>query len=62
MAVIFLLLAERHCEGTGELACSDVLTHKPSFMKIFTGVAGILRLYLSNMTGCSLDVTKGKDL
>jgi hypothetical protein len=34
----------------------------PSFMKIGTGVQGILRLCLRNFRGCNIGITDGSDL
>jgi hypothetical protein len=34
----------------------------PSFMKIDTGVQAILRFRLSNLKGCNVGITDGRDL
>jgi hypothetical protein len=38
------------------------MTYLPSFMKIGTGVQGILRFRLSNLNGCNAGFTDGRDL
>jgi hypothetical protein len=34
----------------------------PSFMKLGKGFQGIIRVCLSNMRGCNVGITDGKDL
>jgi hypothetical protein len=41
---------------------SDGMTYAPSFRETGTGVEGILRFCLSNMKGCNVGSTDGKDL
>jgi uncharacterized protein YraI len=38
------------------------MTHIPNFVKIGTGVQAILRFCLSNMRGCNVGTTDGRDL
>jgi hypothetical protein len=38
------------------------MTFLPSFMNTGTGVEGILRCFLSNLKGCDVAVTDGRDL
>jgi hypothetical protein len=45
---------------TVEMGSGDI--YIPSFMKICTGVEGILRLCLSNLKGCNVFITDGRDL
>jgi hypothetical protein len=41
---------------------SGVMIYIQSFMKIGTGIQAILRFYLSNVKGCNVRVTDGRDL
>jgi hypothetical protein len=34
----------------------------PSFMKLGTGVQAVLRFYHSNLNGCNVGISKGRDL
>jgi hypothetical protein len=36
------------------------MIHKPSFMKIGTGVEGILKFYPSNLEGCNVYIIDGR--
>jgi hypothetical protein len=47
-------------ESTIEMA-SDGMIYLKSFMKIGTGVEAILRFCLSNLKGCNVSVTDGRD-
>jgi hypothetical protein len=44
-----------------EMASCDMI-FLPSFTKTGTGVEGILRCFLSNLKGCDVAVTYGRDL
>jgi hypothetical protein len=41
---------------------SGGIIYIPCFMKIGTGVKGILRLCLNNLRGCDIGITDGRNL
>jgi hypothetical protein len=41
---------------------SGGMIHLPSFVKIDTGIQEILRFYFSNLNGCSVGITDGKEV
>jgi hypothetical protein len=41
---------------------SGGMIYIPTFMKAGTGVQAILRFFLSNLRGCTVGITNGRDL
>jgi hypothetical protein len=56
MAVMLVLLEEGIYTLHGELG-SDVIIYTPSFLKIGTGVEGILTFCLRKLRACNIDIT-----